>query len=407
MSPLDATAAAALFAQLGAALLATREVWEPAPFRALPVPWEARWPALAAWLRARTLDEIDRYEEEPALLLEAADLPEPLLGWVRALGALTAVPAWPGGDAAGELYGVSRRKSAQIERFLAVVGERLPAGEPLLDWCAGKGHLGRTLAERSGRAVRALERDPELCRAGLALAAERGVAGLGFVEGDALGPGGEAALDGVAGAVALHACGALTDALVAGAAARGVGWLALAPCCYWRLAGREIHTPLSGAAAAADLRLEGSVLRMACNEERTGPPRTRRERRRRMAFRLGLSLLAQRATGAAEPGPLPDGVREIIDQPFAGFCAAAARELGVPLPARFDPEAAEAAGWERALQVRALGLARAPFRRPLELWLLLDRVLFLAERGYEVSLATFCAPAVSPRNLLLLARKGA
>jgi hypothetical protein len=45
------------------------------------------------------------------------------------------------------------------------------------------------------------------------------------------------------------------------------------------------------------------------------------------------------------------------------------------------------------------------FRRPLELWLVLDRALYLQERGYEVKLGTFCAPTLTPRNVLLVAEK--
>jgi hypothetical protein len=45
------------------------------------------------------------------------------------------------------------------------------------------------------------------------------------------------------------------------------------------------------------------------------------------------------------------------------------------------------------------------FRRPLELWLNLDRALFLAEQGYFVRLGTFCDTSLTPRNLLLLAER--
>ena len=56
-------------------------------------------------------------------------------------------------------------------------------------------------------------------------------------------------------------------------------------------------------------------------------------------------------------------------------------------------------------QVRNLELVRGLFRRPLELWLLLDRALFLEEQGYQVRLGTFCAHELTPRNLLLLAER--
>jgi len=55
--------------------------------------------------------------------------------------------------------------------------------------------------------------------------------------------------------------------------------------------------------------------------------------------------------------------------------------------------------------VRNLELVRGLFRRPLELWLLLDRALLLEEQGYRVHLGTFCPSELTPRNILLLAER--
>ena len=48
-----------------------------------------------------------------------------------------------------------------------------------------------------------------------------------------------------------------------------------------------------------------------------------------------------------------------------------------------------------------LELVRHAFRRPLELWLVLDACLFLTEAGYDVELRELCARELSPRNLLV------
>ncbi|MNF11686.1 hypothetical protein D3C80_2129510 [compost metagenome] len=55
--------------------------------------------------------------------------------------------------------------------------------------------------------------------------------------------------------------------------------------------------------------------------------------------------------------------------------------------------------------MRNLELPRSLFRRPLELWLLLDRALFLEEQGYQVMLGSFCQAQLTPRNILLLAER--
>ncbi|MNG29795.1 hypothetical protein D3C84_1152830 [compost metagenome] len=55
--------------------------------------------------------------------------------------------------------------------------------------------------------------------------------------------------------------------------------------------------------------------------------------------------------------------------------------------------------------MRNLELLRNLFRRPLELWLVLDRALFLEEQGYRVRPGLFCDYPLTPRNLLILAER--
>ena len=52
-----------------------------------------------------------------------------------------------------------------------------------------------------------------------------------------------------------------------------------------------------------------------------------------------------------------------------------------------------------------LSLVQQPFRRSLEMWLVFDKALYLIERGYQVSLSTFCSKKVTPRNILIQAVK--
>jgi len=56
-------------------------------------------------------------------------------------------------------------------------------------------------------------------------------------------------------------------------------------------------------------------------------------------------------------------------------------------------------------EVSALDLVRFLFRRPLEIWLALDRALFLQEQGYQVELGTFCPRHATPRNILIVAAR--
>ncbi len=56
-------------------------------------------------------------------------------------------------------------------------------------------------------------------------------------------------------------------------------------------------------------------------------------------------------------------------------------------------------------QMLAAGLLRNAFGRLLELYILLDRTLFLQEKGYQASLYEFFREDISPRNLGIVATK--
>jgi cysteine sulfinate desulfinase/cysteine desulfurase-like protein len=62
-------------------------------------------------------------------------------------------------------------------------------------------------------------------------------------------------------------------------------------------------------------------------------------------------------------------------------------------------------GIERQRLTKRIDLVAHLFRRALEHWLLLDRVCFLQEQGYQVTLTEFCANSVTPRNALIQAIK--
>ncbi|RZA15490.1 MAG: hypothetical protein EOP02_24635 [Proteobacteria bacterium] len=65
----------------------------------------------------------------------------------------------------------------------------------------------------------------------------------------------------------------------------------------------------------------------------------------------------------------------------------------------------EARGWQRLAHVRNLELLRGLFRKPLELWLVLDRALYLQERQYTPQVGTFCPETLTPRNLMIIAER--
>lgn len=387
---------------LGALLAAHRDVWAPRPFRGEALPWVDRHPALATWCRARTPDEIVALEDR----LDALPLPTPLGGWWAEAEALTTLPALdapplPHDHAAA--LGMPGRKWTQLRRLGGVAAPAARASGTVLDWCAGKAHLGRTLARHTGARLVAVERDAELVAAGRDLAERAGVAAdlrtADVMQADLTRLARGATL------VALHACGALGHAALARAVADGAHTVVLAPCCHHRVPPGP-WTARSAAGRAAGLALDRDHLRLACADASCSGRRRRVFRERELAWRQGLDLLRAQATGVPAYRPLPSCPRGWLMHGFAAWVERMAEAHAVPLPARWDPDVWEARGRARAWELRALGMPRLAFRRALEVWLLLDRARWLQEQGWRPRVGTFCRRDVTPRNLCIVANPG-
>ncbi|MHC8384263.1 methyltransferase [Pseudomonas sp. LB3P14] len=391
----------ARFAALDAFLIEHQALWKPRPFTHLQLPWEASYPELAESLRGRSLEEAEHNHNQPCLL----DAPEPFASLAALSLELSAVGELPvqALEAAGHRLNVDvpGRKWQQIEAFASRL-QFADAPSHWLDWCSGKGHLGRRLLQ-TGQQLTCLEYDPALVSSGQALSQRHQMHAL-HVQQDVLSAHAASMLNADHTPVALHACGDLHVRLIQLASAAGCKQLAIAPCCYNRTSLSE-YQPLSSLAERSDLRLSLEDLSLPMSETVTAGARVRRQRDTSMARRLAFDLLQRQLRGMDEYLPTPSLPSAWLDKSFADYChhLAALKELSTIGPQ--DWSALEAAGWQRLAEVRNLELLRGLFRRPLELWLVLDRALFLFEQGYAVRLGTFCKTPLTPRNFLLLAER--
>ncbi|MED7665946.1 methyltransferase [Pseudomonas moraviensis subsp. stanleyae] len=392
----------ARFTALDAFLIEHQALWKPRPFTHLSLDWEASWPELASWLRGRPLEDAERAHNHPADLVDA---PEPFASLAKLSAELSAVGELPEHalEPAGHRLNVDvpGRKWQQIEAFASRLSF---TAQPThwLDWCSGKGHLGRRLLG-SGQQLTCVEYDPLLVASGQALSQRHHLHAL-HIEQDVLAADAAIVLGAQHTPVALHACGELHVRLMQLASAAGCRQMAIAPCCYNRIS-RSEYQALSSAGSRSVLQLSLEDLALPMSETVTAGARVRRQRDTSMARRLAFDLLQRQVRGVDEYLPTPSLPSAWLEKSFADYCRdlAAFKELsttGTP-----DWQALEAAGWQRLAEVRNLELLRGLFRRPLELRLNLDRALFLVERGYSVRLGTFCESPLTPRNLLLLAER--
>lgn len=381
--------------ELDAELLNFRDLWHPQPFRESRPPWCERWPSLLDELLGLPEADIAQLSDDAsrAQALLARHIPA-----VAKLAPLADLPVLPGislpDRGAHWAWEIPGRKREQIEAFAAVAG---PGRQPVLDWCGGKGHLGRLLALAWQVPAHTLEIDADLCRAGERLAQRAGVR-QEFVVSDAL----TAADWPQAGqhAVALHACGELHRRLIRDGVDKGVGSFDVAPCCYYRGVA-ERYQALS---ANLQLTLKRDDTRLAVTETVTSSARERRQRDRSIAWKLGFDAYRRKVVGGAYRSfkPVPEAW---LRAEFADFLARMAEREGLPPPSASVAAEFAARGWQRRDEVMRLPVVRHAFRRAIEVWLALDLACFLNERGYEVGLGSFCDRRLTPRNLLISARR--
>lgn len=378
-----------------------QSLWRQRPFVCRTLLWEVDYPELAAWLRARSLADAEAAHNHPTEL----DAPAPFPQLAAMASQLSQIDELPVGASPAishrQSVDVPGRKSLQIQAF----GARLQFRETprhWLDWCAGKGHLGRYLAG-NGAALTCLEWDDALVEAGAQMSKRMGIVANHQCQ-DVLAASAAEQLHATHTPIALHACGDLHVRLLQLAIAKQCRQLAVAPCCYNRTQ-ENTYAPLSKAAAESALQLTRDDLGLPLSETVTAGARERRNRDQSMAWRLGFDTLQRSLRQQDDYLPTPSLPSAWLKKDFSDYCRDLAALKQLPAPGKEDWAALERSGWQRLAEVRNLELVRSLFRRPLELWLLLDRALLLEEQGYHVRLGTFCPHELTPRNLLLLAER--
>lgn len=381
--------------------MAHRALWQPAPFMTPEPEWARQYPALADWLTGRSDDDCQRLDDAPEALAQEVARWVPALGQYESLVQLPSLPPLEERAATATLPEIRAtdmpgRKRLQAGAFTSAL---LPLSQPALDWCCGKGHLSRTLAPHCTGPVTGFEWNGELVRDGNRLAVQFGDR-VSIHCQDVMAP--DLTLPADHHGVALHACGDLHRQLLKRGALAGLPRLSLSPCCY-HLTAAEHYRPLSsqGSGHEPALELTPNDLRLAVQETVTAPARVREQTRRICQWRLGFDGLQRALREQDDYLPVPSHPPRLSNEDFEAFCRWAAAKKGLVLPARTDFRHWQAFGERRFEQVRRYELVRHLFRRPLELWLVLDYAVYLEEQGYRVTLGTFCERSLTPRNLLL------
>jgi hypothetical protein len=291
---------------------------------------------------------------------------------------------------------VPGRKWRQIASFAHSIK---PLSQPTLEWCCGKGHLSRYLSQLSASEARGLEIDAALVAAGKALA-QKAQQPVQVIQVDVLDNAAAHHISSKCHVVGLHACGGLHRKLLTDATAQQAARLSYSPCCYHKFLDRAFQA-LSAEGQNSDLQLTLTDLRTAVRQNSTAGSAERRRHHLQQRWRLGFDELQRELRQVDQYLPTPPLPASALQQDFEYYCRLLAKQKKLRLPAGVNFSAFELRGRERYRAVIRQELLRALFRRPLELWLVLDQILFLQAAGYRCELTSFCPQSVTPRNLLI------
>ncbi|MGL5669384.1 MAG: methyltransferase, partial [Shewanella sp.] len=191
------------FIQLDKLLEQSRALWQVRAFEAKALPWAAQFPRLATTLWALDDAVLDTLDAEQSALVDALSpaLKQDLvaLGYDWDLSLLISsfaelslgfdIDSDIGSDSGSDIgtddietatsprielaelaHFSAHIKGRKWEQITAFVQHLPDAGLPVLEWCAGKGHLGRLIAKARGVDVLSLEWQAMLCEEGQAFA---------------------------------------------------------------------------------------------------------------------------------------------------------------------------------------------------------------------------------------------
>lgn len=221
------------FKILDSFLLEHQIYWRSEPFHLCQTqqqPWQEVNRPLVDWLESLDNESVQTLKEQPQILVEKLTrfLPELDTASQNIQFDNTALVGLdlPRGTAEG----IPGRKLNQIVAMGEAVLEH-HHGKEWLEWCSGKGFLGRILSQQSDQKVTSFEWQQSLCESGQKIADDQKLE-MHFVQGDAFSESADEVFNSSQHAVALHACGDLHVELVKKSVSHGLPAVTISPCCY-------------------------------------------------------------------------------------------------------------------------------------------------------------------------------
>jgi hypothetical protein len=390
------------FIEISGCLLDYRALWSTKPFEGIPPKWATTFPELSHWLMTLDDQQYSHYAGNIDDLNHALSAFIPAIADLQKISKLNSFSTTVNNSQYAYINkGVAGRKWQQICDFSAVFDHTInPIETPIVEWCAGKSHLGRLLNLTTKQAVTALEIDSVICQSGQQLA-QRDKACVNHINCNVIDHG-EDHIDNHHTVVALHACGDLHTHLLKIAGSIKPSTLAIAPCCY-QLTKHQQKTWLSDIGQQSRLQLCREDLKIALMDTVIATKRNIKIRNKFNEWRLGFDEIQRMSVESNSYLPVPSLPEKLLKGSFKEFCQHVAKIKKIDIKEPINYQYFEQLGIERYKKTQRYSLVRYIFRRPLEVLLNLDYCLFLQQHNYSVQLGEFSDYQTTPRNIMLLA----
>jgi hypothetical protein len=390
------------FQKIDSYLEALQGYWQFEAFHHNDYPWVKTNAGLCHFLDGLSDDELQLYQQYPEkLYLQLKDF-IPLLRSCDDL--LFAIKAFSPSESISPLNadspfwlkaGIKGRKWSQISAF----AQQINTQHPIIEWCAGKGHLGRLISWQKQLSVTSVEWQQKLCDLGATEAIKMQLPQI-FKQANVLTGEADSCINETCHVIALHACGDLHLHLIKLAKKAKPAQLSISPCCY-HLTALTIYQPCSIVGKKSSLKINKQLLKLAVSKQVTTGKRQSRLSEQEVLWRLSFDELQKYCLQTENYFPLPSFPKALLSGEFKSFVLWAQEEksLTFDIPELLNLFLESAA--KRLKKVRRMELVSQFFVRPLELWLVYDRALALQDSGYQINVSTFCDEQITPRNLLI------
>lgn len=397
--------------EIAAFLKPYQRIWEneimlqyPEPVKDYPEEW------LNELFQIRDTEQLIRLEKkEVEGILHGADL----LGFYQAVAVLSSVPSAPSAPAMPENHytflHVIPKKQHEIRTLAPAV--KLYADslgvQRVVDIGGGIGLLAQTLNNQYGLKVTSLDMDQELQKTGFQRHQKNAKDPQNMVSYHPVKISAEnkdflSLLGADTLTVGLHTCGELANHQIKASVEAGIKGMINFGCCYQRL--EDLSTQnISEFAKSMPERLEQNqfALTLAARAHRKMDMKDRLFMQKVKHYRYSIHMLLTDHYGLKNVLNLGNSPRKLYDAPFSEYASEQLRRIGLdPLPAKkldeyYENPERQALIWK----MLSAAFIRNSFGRLLELYLLLDRVIYLEEKGYKAQLLEFFDEEKSPRNL--------